>query len=78
MLEEGGNTKSFLKFLLVRMQRWNGFAKDNGDIRVPLGFEYRDLFDDTDITNYECVSSILHVGSSFKHGHYFTQKKVGR
>lgn len=60
------------------MQRWNGFAKDDGDIRVPLGFEYKDLFDDTDITNYECIGSIMHVGSSFNRGHYFTQKKTGK
>lgn len=66
------------KFLLVRMQRWNGFAKDNGDIKVTSGFEYRDLFDNADITQYECISSLIHVGQSFKHGHYFVQKKIGK
>ena len=59
------------------MQRWNGFAKDNGDIKVPTGFEYRDLFHN-DINRYECVGTILHAGSSFNHGHYFTQKKIGK
>ena len=60
------------------MQRWNGFAKDNGDIKVTPGFEYRDMFDNADITHYECIGSILHVGQSFKHGHYFAQKKIGK
>ena len=49
------------------MQRWNGFAKDNGDIKVTPGFEYRDMFDNADKTHYECIGSILHVGQSFKH-----------
>ena len=59
------------------MQRWNEFAKDNGDIKVTPGFEYRDIFDSADITNYECIGSLIHVGQSFKHGHYFAQKKIG-
>ena len=64
-------------FLLVRIQRWNEFAKDNGDIKVTPGFEYRDIFDSADITNYECIGSLIHVGQSFKHGHYFAQTKIG-
>lgn len=65
------------KFLLVRMQRWNGFAKDNGDIKVTHSFEYRDIFDYADLTSYECIGSLIHVGQSFKHGHYFAQTKKG-
>ena len=59
------------------MQRWKEFAKDNGDIKVTPGFEYRDIFDSADITNYECIGSLIHVGQSFKHGHYFAQTKIG-
>ena len=60
------------------MQRWNRINKDNGDIQIPSGFEYRDLFDQTDITHYNCVGSIIHEGSSFNHGHYFAQTKIGK
>ena len=64
-------------FLLVRMQRWCGFAKDDGDIKVPAGFEIRDVLDNNDITYYEIVGLVAHVGNSFRSGHYFSQIKIG-
>ena len=65
------------KFVLVRMQRWCGFAKDDGDIKVPAGFEIRDILDNNDITNYEIVGLLSHIGQSFLSGHYFSQIKIG-
>ena len=59
------------------MQRWCGFAKDNGDIKVPAEFEIRDIVDDNDTTHYEAVGVVVHVGKSFKSGHYFSQIKIG-
>ena len=59
------------------MQRWCGFAKDNSDIKVPAGFEIRDILDNNDITNYEIVGLVSHMGQSFLSGHYFSQIKIG-
>lgn len=59
------------------MQRWSGFAKDNGAIKVPAGFEIRDILDDNDISHYEIVGLVCHVGQSFQSGHYFSQIKIG-
>ena len=59
------------------MQRWRGFAKDNGDIKVPAGFEIRDILDNNDITYYGIVGLVAHVGMSFQSGHYFSHIKIG-
>jgi hypothetical protein len=50
-------------FLLVRMQRWCGFAKDDGDIRVPAGFEIRDILDNNDIKHYGIVGLVATASS---------------
>ena len=60
------------------MQRWDGFEKDHAAVTVPNGFQYRNLFDDEVRTDYECVGQIVHEGLNFNHGHYFTQKKIGK
>ena len=59
------------------MQRWFGFAKDDGDIKVPARFKIRDVLDNNDITYYEIIGLISHVGQSFQTGHYFSEIKIG-
>ena len=66
------------QFILVRMQRWDGFEKDIAAVTIPYGFQYRDLFDDKSRTDYECVGQIVHYGLDFNPGHYLTQKKIGK
>ena len=64
-------------FLLVRMQRWIGMQKDNGEVEVPLSFEIRDVLDDSMKTSYTPVGVIHHIGNRCSSGHYVSQVKKG-